>query len=388
MPSARAQHLLEYLETQLEAMLSLIEDLAVAESPSTVPSTQRAGQDLIAAQLDGLGFAVRRVRGQVTGGHLLAIPRQRQPGPLQMMIGHSDTVWPEGTIETMPIARHGGRLCGPGVYDMKGGLVMMLFAVQALQATGLETSVTPIIFINSDEEIGSPESGRHVARLAKRMNRVWVLEPAMGRKGKVKTARKGVAEYTVRIRGRSAHAGLEPGRGVSAILELAHVVQQLSALNRSEPGLTVNVGTIGGGLRSNVVAAEASLTLDVRFNTANQGERIDAAIRALQPKTRGARLEVVGGINKLPLERTARNRKLWQLTREVGHALDLELQEAQVGGASDGNTASLYAPTLDGLGPIGGGSHAAHEFIVIASLVERTALLSLLLATPSLPTIP
>lgn len=206
----------------------------------------------------------------------------------------------------------------------------------------------------------------------------------MGRRGKIKTARKGVGEFTFRIYGRAAHAGLEPGKGVSAILELSHVVQQLSALNRSQPGITLNVGTIGGGQRSNVVAPEAFLTVDVRFKSKAQGEQIEAAIRAIEPKTRGARLQITGRLIKLPLERTPKNRHLWEVAKQAGQELDLDLQEVQVGGASDGNTTSLYAPTLDGLGPIGGGAHAVHEFILTDCLVERTALLALLLAAPSI----
>jgi glutamate carboxypeptidase len=385
MPSPRARLLLEYLTLQQEPMLQLLETLAAVESPSTVPASHAAGLELLQGELSLLSFDVHHIRGRLTGGHLLATPRSRQRHrPLQLMIGHSDTVWPAGTIEKMPIRRREGRLYGPGVIDMKGGLVMMLFALRALQQVEPEPSVTPVVFINTDEEIGSPESERQIVRLAKRMDRVWVLEPAMGRRGRIKTARKGIAEFTIHVRGRSAHAGLEPGKGVSAIVELSHVVQQLVALNRSIPGVTVNVGTIGGGLRTNIVAAEAFLTVDVRFRTENEGRRIEAAIRALEPRARGARLEVVGKICKPPLERTARNRLLWEMAKQVGRELDLDLQEAQVGGASDGNTTSLYAPTLDGLGPIGGGAHAAHEFVAIDSLVERTALLALLLATPAI----
>ena len=385
MPGAHADGLLEYLSSRRDSMVTLLERLVAAESPSTVPAAQRPVQDILKKELEEIGFRGRRIAGVETGGHLLAVSKSRRRGkPLQLMVGHCDTVWPIGTLEEMPLRREPERLSGPGAFDMKAGLVAMIYALQSLAALEIELEVEPILLINSDEEIGSPESDRHIARLAKRAERVWILEPAMGRRGRLKTARKGVGEFTIRVYGRAAHAGLEPGRGVSAIVELSQVVQRLSSLSRSRQGLTVNIGTIGGGSRSNVVAAEAFLTVDVRFKSMKQWEDAESVIRGLRPGTPGARLEIEGRLNKPPLERTPRNRLLWQAAKEIGRELGLELEQAQVGGASDGNTASLHAPTLDGLGPAGGGAHARHEFVLVDSLVERTALLALLLASPGL----
>ena len=283
----------------------------------------------------------------------------------------------------MPIERLNGRLTGPGTYDMKGGLATMVFALRTLCELGLEPVVVPVVLINSDEEIGSPDSSRAIARLAKLADRALILEPAGGRSGKVKTARKGVSRYSVRVRGRAAHSGTEPGRGASAILELSHLVQSLFALNDPKRGISVNVGTISGGLRPNVIAPNSQAAVDVRILTKEQAEQIDLAIRALRPLNPRVRLEVDGGLETLPLERTPRNRAIWKVARSVGRELGLELKEMRAGGASDGNTTSLYTATLDGLGPVGGGAHAAHEFVKVASLAERSAVLALLvLAEP------
>lgn len=385
MVSERARRLTRFLRPQRETMCRLLERLAAAESPSEDAASQAAVQAILTDELCELDRVVRRIPGSTTGGHLLAVPRSRSRGrPIQLLVGHCDTVWPLGSLATIPIRRSDGRLRGPGVYDMKGGLVVMLFALRALREIGAEPAVTPILFINSDEEIGSHESQRHLVRLARLADRVLVLEPALGRRGKIKTARKGVGLFTIRVHGRSAHAGVEPQKGISAILELSHLVQELFALNGLEEGLTVNVGTIGGGTRPNVVPADGHLTVDVRIETAEQGERIERAIRALRAATPGAHLVVEGGIEKLPLVRTPGNRALWRLVREAGREMGLELQQTAVGGASDGNTTSLHAPTIDGLGPLGGGAHAAREFVVMDSLPQRAALLALVLLAPPL----
>ena len=218
--------------------------------------------------------------------------------------------------------------------------------------------------------------------MAKIADRVLVLEPAFGPMGKLKTARKGVAQYKVRIRGKAAHAGLEPSKGVSAILELSLIVQKLFALNDPENGLSVNVGTIDGGLRSNVVAPESSATVDVRVVSVEQARQFDTAIRALEPQNPEAVVEVTGGFKLPPMERTPRNLKLWSLAQEAATELGIHIEDGLAGGGSDGNIASVFAPTLDGLGPCGDGAHAVHEHIVVDSLVERAALLGLILLAP------
>jgi glutamate carboxypeptidase len=293
-----------------------------------------------------------------------------------------DTVWPIGTLAEMPVRADEGRIRGPGVFDMKGGLVQMVFALRALRDLGMEAPATPLVLVNTDEEVGSRDSVPYVCMLARCSARAFVLEPAHGPEGALKTARKGVGRFRVTVHGRAAHAGIEPGAGVSAILELSHQVQRLFALNDPERGITVNVGTIDGGLRPNVVAPEASALVDARVRAADDARRIEEAIAGLRPVQEGVALEVEGGFGRPPLERTARNRALWRTARRAADRLGLALDEAAVGGASDGNFTSLYTATLDGLGSVGAGAHAADEHVVLARMPERASLLALLLAAP------
>lgn len=380
-----ATKLRDHLAKQQSEMLSLLTALARAESPSHEPSAQVEVMRLLEAALRDRGFRVRRIAGRNTGGQLLATPQLRtRQASVQLLLGHCDTVWPIGTCETMPVEQRDGKLFGPGVYDMKAGLVQAIFALGALKETGIAASETPVLLINSDEEIGSPESTQHIGRLAKLANRAFVMEPSLGAMGQLKTARKGVGRFTVRVIGRAAHAGLDPGKGVSAILELSHVVQALFALNDPERGVTVNVGTIDGGLRPNVIAPEARAEADVRVLTQADARRIESAIHGLQPSVPGTELQISGEIGRPPLERTPGNQRLWEAALEVASQIGLELSEGTAGGGSDGNTTSQWTPTLDGLGAVGDGAHAVHEHILIESLAERAALLAGLLALPAL----
>ena len=265
---------------------------------------------------------------------------------------------------------------------MKGGITQAVFALAALRDLEMEVPVAPVVFLNSDEEIGSRESGRYIARLAKRMERVYVLEPSLGAAGKLKTTRKGVGRFHVKIKGRAAHAGLDPGQGASAILELSHVIQSLFALNDVERGVTVNVGTVDGGLRPNVIAPLSEAVVDVRVLTHADAERIEQAIHSLEPSTPGVELDISGRIGRPPMEATDRNRALWELALSIGRDIGLELEQGTAGGGSDGNTTSMYTATLDGLGAVGDGAHAHHEFLYIDTTIERAALLALLLSAP------
>lgn len=380
---ARARSILEYLGGQREAMVEMLVSLASKESPTDVVASQAAPQAQLSEALKELGYRVRHLPGRETGGHLYAVPEKRQRGaPAQLLMGHSDTVWPIGTLESMPVVAENGTVRGPGTFDMKSGLVLGLFALRALRDLGHKPPATPIWLINSDEETGSPESKRYVEMLAKRVVRTFVLEPALGLDGHLKTARKGVGRFTVRINGTPAHAGLDPTGGASAIRELAHLVQRLHALTDLERGLTVNVGVVRGGTRANVIAAEAEAEVDVRVLSAADGDAITEAIHGLKPLTPGTSIAIEGGIQIPPLERTARNRVLWRAATEAGRRLGLDLQEDISGGGSDGNTTSLFTATLDGLGPRGDGAHARHEHVVTESLVERAALLAELLMSP------
>jgi glutamate carboxypeptidase len=382
---ATGPSLLNYLAKQRETMVSFLADLTRAESPSSEPESQAAVARLLAGAFERLDFRTIAVPGKRSGGQLYARPRNRRRNrPCQLVVGHYDTVWPIGTLRTMPFEFDGRFVRGPGVFDMKGGLVQLVFALEAIQAVGREPDVGPVVFLNSDEEIGSRESKRYIGALARIADRALILEPSMGPDGALKTARKGVGRYTITVKGKAAHAGLDPERGVSAILELSHVIQELFALNDPLRGITVNVGTIDGGLRPNVVAPESRAVVDVRIATQRDAEWIDAAIKGLVPTVAGTTLEIEGAIGRPALERTPRNRMLWGLAAELGRGIGLELSEDTAGGGSDGNTTSLYTATLDGLGPVGDGAHAEHEHLDLDRTIERAALLGLLLLQPPL----
>ena len=369
--------LLNYLSRHKTNMVKQLTSLVTAESPSHVPESQIPVQELLRNLLRDSDFRVRHISGTNTGGHLLAVPKWHTTGqPIQLLLGHCDTVWPLGTLEEMPVEIREGRLHGPGVYDMKAGLIQSIFAVQAIRDVGITPQIAPVIFINSDEEIGSPESSSHIQQLAVRADRTFVMEPSLGPEGKLKTARKGVGRFVIRVIGRAAHAGLSPEDGISAILELSHVIQKLFALNDPERGITVNVGTIDGGLRPNVIAPESSAQVDVRVATHLDAENIEKEIHSIEPVTAGIRLDISGRFGRPPMERTPGNQKLWQLAQEAADELGLQIDEGAAGGGSDGNSTSLMTPTLDGLGAVGGGAHALTEFIYIDQMIERAALLA------------
>jgi len=287
-----------------------------------------------------------------------------------------------GTLETMPVAIEGDTLRGPGTFDMKAGLTQMVFALKALADLGLRPPATPVLFINSDEETSSVDSKRWVEMIARRVCRAFVPEPALGEVGKLKTARRGVAQYTVTVHGKAAHSGLDPLGGASAIQELTHVIQEMHALSDHDRGISVNVGVISGGTRSNVIAARADGEVDVRMLRTADWEKVDVALRAIQPTTPGTRVEISGGLVAPPMEKTPRNRRLWASAQAAGERLGIVLDEETSGGGSDGNTTSQYTATLDGLGAVGDGAHAHHEHVSIRYLVERTALLAELLMSP------
>ncbi|MCG6957085.1 MAG: M20 family metallopeptidase [Gemmatimonadetes bacterium] len=374
---------LAHVRGMRDRMVDFVTRLASAESPSDDPASQAPVQEIIREALSALEYAVKRVGGGVSGGHLYARPAKRSRGrPAQLLVGHCDTVWPHGTLAGMPVKLEDGRLHGPGVFDMKGGLAQMVFALRTLSDLELAPPATPVVFVNSDEEVGSPDSHRFVRLLARHACRAYVPEPSYGPQGKLKTARKGVGRFEIEIRGKASHAGLAPEAGVSAIHELGHVIQALHGLTDPERGITVNVGVVEGGTRPNVVAAHARAQVDVRVATAADGRWVEEAILGLTPHTAGVRIQVTGGVQTPPLERTPRNRRLWGHAQVAADALGIELEETLVGGGSDGNTTSLFTATLDGLGPVGDGAHAAHEHLVVDAWVDRCALLALLLMAP------
>lgn len=383
MNSTDHERIVEYLAANRGDMIELLEVLIRAESPSSDVGTQHPVKQILFDQFDGVGYRSRSLSGRSTGGSILARPVGRERGrALQLLLGHFDTVWPVGTIRDMPFEVDGNVVRGPGVFDMKGGVVQIVFALRALRALGLEPPLTPVVFLNSDEEIGSRESGKYIRMLARRVQRAFVMEPSLGTDGALKTARKGVGRFTVCVKGRAAHAGLDPEGGASAILELSHVIQELFALNDPGRGVSVNVGTIDGGIRPNVIAPESKAVIDVRVATRADAESVEAAIRGIRPVTPNVELEIDGFMGRPPLEPTPANRALWGRAQELGRLIGLELTEGLAGGGSDGSTTSQYTATLDGMGPVGDGAHARHEHLLLDRTIERAALLTLLMLDP------
>lgn len=378
------QDLLAHVQASRGDFLDFLRSLCEVESPTSEPDTQSGVHRVLVPALEDLEYIVRVVPGRVSGDHLLAVPRSRTKGVSpQLLIGHSDTVWPVGTLGRMPLHETEGCFHGPGTLDMKGGLTQIVFALRALRALERRPAVPPIIFINADEEVGSPDSKRHVRRLARCASRCWVVEPALGEDGRIKTARKGVGSFEIAIRGRAAHAGLDPLAGASAIVEASHVVQRVHALNDHDRGVTLNVGVIEGGTRPNVIAAHARCRVDVRVVSSEDGREVEAALRAIESVNPDVRIEVTGGMRVAPLERTPRNVALWNAAQVEAARGGFALAHDLAGGGSDGNTTSLYTATLDGLGCVGDGAHADHEHINIEPTLDRCAILAQLLMLPA-----
>ncbi len=381
---ADALSTIDWVHGRREEFADTLRAMAEVESPTDRPETQSDVHALLEPAFRDLGFEVRRVRARTTGDHFLARrPRHSRRRKRQLLMGHTDTVWPLGTLERMPVRVEGDLMFGPGTLDMKGGVTQIIFALRALRALGREPTVDPVIFINADEEIGSPDSRKHVARLARTACRAFVLEPALGDAGLIKTSRKGVGSFDVVARGRASHAGLDPRSGASAIVELAHVIQTVSSFTDHDRGTTVNVGVIEGGTRPNVIAAEARCSIDVRVESMEEGRVVSDRITGLSPVDPRVRLEVTGGIRIPPLERTERNRALWDRASAEGGRMGFALDHAMAGGGSDGNTTSLFTATLDGLGCVGDGAHADHEHIRLSPTLDRCALLAHLLMLPA-----
>ncbi len=380
MDKRTASHIRDLVDDYRSEMVDLVKILARLESPSTVPEAQEAVISVLEQNLSSIGYRSIRVPGKKTGGFLYASPDERDRSrPVQLLIGHCDTVWPLETLERMPVSADQEIIRGPGVYDMKGGLTQMIYALKVLYQLNREIPVVPIVLINSDEEIGSRESTNAIRRIARLSDRAFVMEPSFGESGKLKTTRKGVGRFSVKVKGKSAHAGLNPAAGSNAIVALSHIIQALFKLNDPERGISVNVGMVEGGTRPNVVAADSSAVVDVRVPTQKDAIFITEKIHDLKHSQPQVAITIEGFIGRQPMEATERNRKLWQNARQAGDLLRVQLEEACAGGASDGNTTSLYTATLDGLGATGDGAHAVHEFMYIDRMIERTTLLTLLL---------
>jgi glutamate carboxypeptidase len=369
------------------ALLDLTQKLVRAESPSDDKATVDACVALAAAQARALGGRVKLHRQRGFGDVLearfgpkpsKAVGEDQSAERRILLLGHLDTVWPLGTLETMPCRVADGRLWGPGTLDMKAGVAMAFTAIEMLiEAMLLNREI--VLLLNSDEEVGSPVSRPITERLAGECAAVYVLEPAQGLA--YKTARKGTGNFRIDVTGVGAHAGVDFEKGANAIRELARVVEAVSGWTDLKRGLTVSVGLAGGGSKTNVVPAEAWAEVDVRIARKADGPRIERKFAALKPADKRCALTVTGGINRPPMERTRGTVRLYRQAKLLAGELGFTLEEAATGGASDGNfTSALGIPTLDGMGAVGDGAHARHESVVIEHLASRTALLAGMLA--------
>jgi glutamate carboxypeptidase len=373
------------VERRERQLLQRLRELMEVESPSEDKASVDRAAELVAKWAVALDGKVKRHK-QRKFGDVLEVrfgPARAERSKRVLLLGHLDTVWPLGTLRQMPWRESDGKIYGPGVLDMKAGVVMALEAVAAVQESGsqeggLQASIT--LLLNSDEEVGSPVSRAITERIAASCSAVFVLEPAQGLA--YKTARKGVGQFDLHVEGVAAHAGVDFERGHSAVLEMARLVQQVVGFTDLSKGLTVNPGVIAGGTRSNVVAAECTAAVDVRIAKAAEAARVERMFRSLKVMDKACRLTVTGGINRPPMERKPGTVALFRRARSLAAEMGVVLEEAATGGGSDGNfTAAIGVPTLDGMGAVGAGAHASHEHVVAKHLVERTALLAALLAS-------
>jgi glutamate carboxypeptidase len=378
--------LLDLCQQRQREMLDLLRRMVEMESPSDNKEALDKLGKFLGAEFSRLGAHVTFIPQSDAGDHLKAefpgkAEASAKPAKPFLLLGHFDTVWPLGTLEKMPFKVENGRAFGPGIYDMKTGIVMMLFALRALKEMGTEHPPMTVL-LDSDEEVGTRTGRPVVEATAKDCQAVLVLEPSQTIHGYLKTARKGVGDFRLRVRGRASHAGVDFEKGHNAIVELSRQLLEVTKFTDLERGITVNPGVIYGGSRTNVVAAEAVAEIDVRIAQLKDGPELEKKFHSLKAFDPGCTIEVSGGINRPPMERTAGTVRLFQIAKEQGAALGMELAEASTGGGSDGNfTSALGIPTLDGLGGVGEGAHASNESIVLEELPRRTALLASLIQT-------
>lgn len=362
-------------------MLDLLERLVNTDSPSTVPVQTTKISRMVGKTCEELGAEVSYVPAQSAGDHMKAVWNPQKSSKKSVLIlCHLDTVWPEGEAQRRPFRVVADRATGPGVADMKGGVVQALYGIESLLSDDQMPDRPVVLLCNTDEETGSQTSREAIESLARQSSCVLVLESSAPPDGPLKTARKGVGRFTVRTYGRASHAGGAHQQGINAIEEMARHIQNLHALTDYDRGTTVNVGVIDGGSRPNVVPAQCEVEVDLRVSTLEEADRMQRLILGLEPVMPGARIEARGGLNRPPMQRTAAIASLFAVAQRVGRELGLEITEGSGGGGSDGNlTAALGVPTLDSLGPVGSGEHALDEWLSVRTLVERTALLAELL---------
>jgi glutamate carboxypeptidase len=366
--------ILHRAQLHLHSTIAEIRECVECESPSGDVAALRRFADLVAtnlgdAKIDKAGNLVAEI----------ALPGRKKSGQV-LALGHLDTVWPVGTLKQMPWREKDGRLWGPGVLDMKGGICFFLAAIRILRELDIAVPRRVLLQLNCDEEVGSHSSRALTEKNAAKSDVVLVLEPGTGLTGKLKTARKGVGDYRITVRGKAAHAGVDFSAGASAVVELARQIDRIAAFTKLDRGITVNPGVISGGSRSNVIAAEAMAHVDVRVPRARDAAPLDRKFHALRPIDKRCSIEVTGGLNRPPMERTPGTVEWFRVAERIGREMGVNVEESSTGGGSDGNfTSALGVPTLDGIGAVGEGAHAPHESILIARIADRVALIANLL---------
>ncbi|MCU0226096.1 MAG: M20 family metallopeptidase [Bryobacterales bacterium] len=375
------QEVLSFLEGQHDAWKAMLRQMVELESPSDNPAAVTRMAEWVADRVSPYA-SVKFFPGGKFGKHLRCQLKLKgaQKDHRILAVGHCDTVWPVGTLRDMPFREQDGRLYGPGIFDMKGGVSYFLMAVEAIRELGIRPWASVSLLLVSDEEVGSLSSRPYTEAEARGASLALLLEPAMGKEGSLKTARKGTGIYRLKVTGKAAHSGIDFAAGASAVSEMARQVLAIGQLTQLDKGITVNPGVLRGGSKGNVVAAEAELLGDIRFWKTRDGQAIVRKLQRLKPHDPRCRIEVEAALNRPALERTAAVRKAFQHARRIGLELGLDLREASTGGASDGNfIGALGVPVLDGLGAVGDGAHAIDEHIIAAAMPQRAALLAGLL---------
>jgi glutamate carboxypeptidase len=375
--------LLPYLRKRLPQMVETLRELTLLESPSLEKAPTDRCCEFLAEKWLHHGTIAQIIRQKHRGDHLRVVwkPVERRVTSQLLVLGHYDTVYPAGTLAKMPFRISAGKVYGPGIFDMKAGIVQALFALKAIRELQPPIRKRLVFLWTSDEEIGSESSRKLIEEEARRSDAVFVLEPSLGPRGLLKTSRKGVGEAELIVHGRASHAGLAPEKGINAVHELAAQITRLEKWNDLRLGITINADIVSGGSRANVIADRAQATLDLRAWRHADMRALEKRLHSLKPQHRGAKLEIRGGFDRPPLERK-HSAALYARAKSIARELGFPLGEAAAGGGSDGNfTAALGIPTLDGLGAVGDGAHATHEHVIISTMPQRAALLAALLCS-------
>ena len=370
-----------YCKDHKEWFIERLKKYVEAETPTEDIMQNRKLLHSIAEDFKDLDYRIEWKESVQSAGQIICRPIKSELKQDQLLIGHADTVWPVGTLEKMPWKMDDNVIRGPGVYDMKAGIVMMQLAIKMMNDLGLQPKLRTVVMITSDEETGSRDSWDEIEKIAKKVKRVFVPEPSIGLEGKIKTERKGSGRYQIKVIGKEAHSGVEPEKGASAIVEMAKIIEKIDQFNDYDEGISLNVGLISGGKAVNIVSGECTVEIDLRYMKKSDGESIDERIKHLEPELDGTEIVVEGGLRRPPVVKSKRNIRLWELAQDSADKLGLSIEEGLSGGGSDGSITSQFAATIDGMGAVGEGAHSPKEKILVDETLNRAALLTTMLLT-------